>query len=316
MRLLRLVPDDTNFPFMHWRRIALPISALLTLATLFLFFGVGFNYGIDFRGGTMIEVQAKSGKADVSAMRSTLGALNLGDIQLQEFGGPADVLIRVEQQPGSGDAAQVSVADRIRAALGDAYEYRRVEVVGPTVSNELVQAGIIGVAISFIAIWIYLWFRFEWQFAVAAMVATMHDVALTIAFYSVTQIIFDLSAIAVVLTITGYSLNDTVVVFDRIRELLRRYKKMPINELLDLAVNQTLPRTVITSATTILALFGLTLFGGEVIQGFTLAMLFGAIIGVYSTVFIASPILIYLGVRTQTVGETPTAPAKAEAKAA
>jgi preprotein translocase subunit SecF len=315
LRLLRLVPDDTNFPFMRWRRIALPISALLTLATLFLYFGVGFNYGIDFRGGTMIEVQAKSGKADVAAMRSTLGALNLGDIQLQEFGGPADVLIRVEQQPGT-DAAQVAVADRIRAALGDAYEYRRVEVVGPTVSSELVQAGIIGVAISFIAIWIYLWFRFEWQFAVAAMVATMHDVALTIAFYSVTQIIFDLSAVAVILTITGYSLNDTVVVFDRIRELLRRYKKMPIGELLDLAVNQTLPRTVITSATTILALIGLSLFGGEVIRGFTLAMLFGAVIGVYSTVFIASPILIYLGVRTQAVGETPSAPAKVEAKAA
>jgi preprotein translocase subunit SecF len=314
LRLLRLVPDDTNLPFMAWRRIALPISALLTLATLFLFFGVGFNYGIDFRGGTMIEVQAKSGKADIAGMRNTLGALNLGDIQLQEFGGPADVLIRVEQQPGAGDAAQTSVADKIRAALGDAYEYRRVEVVGPTVSSELVQAGIIGVAVSFIAIWIYLWFRFEWQFAVAAMVATMHDVALTIAFYSVTQIIFDLSAIAVILTITGYSLNDTVVVFDRIRELLRRYKKMPIGELLDLAVNQTLPRTVITSATTILALIGLSIFGGEVIRGFTLAMLFGAVIGVYSTVFIASPILIYLGVRTQTVGET--APAKAEARAA
>jgi preprotein translocase subunit SecF len=314
LRLLRLVPDDTNLPFMAWRRIALPISALLTLATLFLFFGVGFNYGIDFRGGTMIEVQAKSGKADIAGMRNTLGALNLGDIQLQEFGGPADVLIRVEQQPGAGDAAQTSVADKIRAALGDAYEYRRVEVVGPTVSSELVQAGIIGVAVSFIAIWIYLWFRFEWQFAVAAMVATMHDVALTIAFYSVTQIIFDLSAIAVILTITGYSLNDTVVVFDRIRELLRRYKKMPIGELLDLAVNQTLPRTVITSATTILALIGLSIFGGEVIRGFTLAMLFGAVIGVYSTVFIASPILIYLGVRTQTVGET--APAKAEARTA
>ena len=314
MRLLRLVPDDTQVPFMRWRRLALPLSALLSIVTIVLFFGVGFNFGIDFRGGTMIEVQAKSGKADVGALRATLGTLGLGDVQLQEFGGPADVLIRIEQQPGAGDAAQTAVADRIRTALGDQYEFRRVEVVGPTVSGELVQAGIIGVALSFIGIWIYLWFRFEWQFAVAAMVATMHDVALTIAFYSTTQIIFDLSAIAVILTITGYSLNDTVVVFDRIRELLRKYKKMPINDLIDLAVNQTLPRTIITSVTTILALIGLTLFGGEVIRGFTLAMLFGAVVGVYSTTFIAAPILIYLGVRTQTVGEAPAVQAKVEAK--
>jgi preprotein translocase subunit SecF len=309
---LRLIPDDTKIPFMRLRRIALPISALLSVMTVILFFAVGFNYGIDFRGGTLIEVQARPGPADLASMRTTLAGLGLGDVQLQEFGGPADVLIRVEQQPG-GDAAQVAVVDKIKAALGNAYEYRRVEVVGPRVSGELVQAGIVGVALSFIAIWLYLWFRFEWQFAVAAMITTMHDVALTIAFYSITQLIFDLSAIAVILTITGYSLNDTVVVFDRIRELLRRYKKMSIGDLLDLAINQTLPRTVITSVTTFLALLGLTFFGGEVIQGFTLAMLFGVIIGVYSTIFIASPLLIYLGVRTQTVEDAPVSMARTEA---
>jgi preprotein translocase subunit SecF len=312
VRLLRLIPDDTNLPFMRWRRLAFPFSAFLSILTIYLFFAVGFNFGIDFRGGTMVEVQSKAATADVSGMRNTLGALGLGDIQLQEFGGPRDVLIRVEQQPG-GDAAQVEVVNKIRAALGDTFEYRRVEVVGPRVSGELVQAGIIGVALAFLAIWFYLWFRFEWQFAVAAMIATMHDVTLTIAFYSSTQLIFDLSSIAVILTITGYSLNDTVVVFDRIRELLRRYKKMPINELLDLAINQTLPRTVITSVTTFLALLGLTFFGGEVIQGFTLAMLFGVVVGVYSTAFIAAPILIYLGVRTQTVAGRAGAAAEAEA---
>jgi preprotein translocase subunit SecF len=312
VRLLRLIPDDTNFPFMQWRRLAFPFSALLSILAIYLFFGVGLNFGIDFRGGTMIEVQSRAPTADISAMRTTLGGLGLGDVQLQEFGGPRDVLIRVEQQPG-GDAAQTEVVNKIRAALGDAFEYRRVEVVGPRVSGELVQAGIIGVALAFLAIWIYLWFRFEWQFAVAAMIATMHDVTLTIAFYSSTQLIFDLSSIAVILTITGYSLNDTVVIFDRIRELLRRYKKLPINELLDLAINQTLPRTVITSVTTFLALLGLTFFGGEVIQAFTLAMLFGVVVGVYSTAFIAAPILIYLGVRTQTVEGRAGTRAEAEA---
>jgi preprotein translocase subunit SecF len=312
VRLLRLIRDDTNLPFMQWRRIAFPFSALLSILAIYLFFGVGLNFGIDFRGGTMIEVQSRAPAADISAMRTTLGGLGLGDVQLQEFGGPRDVLIRIEQQPG-GEEAQTAVVNTVRGALGDAFEYRRVEVVGPRVSGELVQAGIIGVAIAFFAIWIYLWFRFEWQFAVAAMIATMHDVTLTIAFFASTQLIFDLSSIAVLLTVTGYSLNDTVVIFDRIRELLRKYKKIPINELLDLAINQTLPRTIITSVTTILALLGLTFFGGEVIQGFTLAMLFGVIVGIYSTAFIAAPILIYLGVRTQTVEGRAGVRAEAEA---
>jgi len=297
---------------MRLRRLSFPLSALLSMLAIALFFGVGLNFGIDFRGGTVIEVQSKSGPADLAAMRSTLGRLDLGDIQLQEFGGPSDVLIRIEQQPG-GDAAQVAVVDKVKAALGGAYEYRRVEVVGPRVSGELVQAGIIGVSLSFLAIWLYLWFRFEWQFAVGAMIATMHDVAMTIAFYCSSQLIFDLSSIAAVLTITGYSLNDTVVVYDRIRELLRKYKRIPIGDLLDLAINQTLPRTVTTSVTTLLALLGLTFFGGEVIQSFTQAMIFGVAVGTYSSIFVAAPILIYLGVRTQTVEDkSPTA---AEVKA-
>jgi preprotein translocase subunit SecF len=311
VRLLRLVPDDTNYPFMSWRRLSFPFSALLSIAAVILFFTIGLNFGIDFRGGTLIEVRAKTGVADLASMRSTLGGLGLGEVQLQEFGGPSDVLIRVAQQPG-GDAAQQAVVDKVQAALGDTYEYRRVEVVGPRVSGELVQSGIIGVALALVGIWLYLWFRFEWQFAVGAMIATMHDIVLTIGFYSVTQLDFDLSSIAAILTIAGYSLNDTVVVYDRIRELLRRYKKILINELLDMSVNSTLPRTVITSVTTFLAMLALTVFGGEVIQSFTRAMLFGIVVGVYSTTFIAAPILIYLGVRTQTVeARTPVAEARA-----
>jgi preprotein translocase subunit SecF len=300
VRLLRLIPDDTHYPFMRWRRLSFPFSAILSIAAIVLFFTVGLNFGIDFRGGTLIEVRAKSGPADLSGLRSTLSGLGLGEVQLQEFGGPTDVLIRVAQQPG-GETAQQAVVDKVRAALGDAFEYRRIEVVGPRVSGELVQSGIIGVALALFGIWLYLWFRFEWQFAIGAMIATMHDIVLTIGFYCVTQLDFDLSSIAAILTIAGYSLNDTVVVYDRIRELLRRYKKMVIDELLDLSVNTTLPRTVITSVTTFLAMLALTIFGGEVIQSFTRAMLFGIVVGVYSTTFIAAPLLIYLGVRTRTV---------------
>jgi preprotein translocase subunit SecF len=309
--LLRLIPDDTTYPFMRWRRIFFPLSAFITVVSFAAFLTVGLNLGIDFRGGTLIEVQSRSGAADLAAMRTTLGKLELGDVQLQEFGSSRDVLIRFEQQPG-GDAAQLAVVEKVRAAIGDQYEFRRVEVVGPTVSGELLNAGIIGVALSLLCIWIYLWFRFEWQFAIGAMIATLHDITVILGFYSITQLAFDLSAVAVVLTIAGYSLNDTVVVFDRIRELLRRYKKMPLNDLLDLAINSTLPRTVITGATTFLALLGLTFFGGEVLRAFTQAMLVGVIIGIYSTTFIAAPILIYLGVRTQTVGEAPSARARAK----
>jgi preprotein translocase subunit SecF len=297
VRLLRLVPDDTKIPFMHLRSVSFPLSALLAIASVVLFFTVGLNFGIDFRGGTLIEVQSKSGTANLASMRSTLNRLDVGAVQLQQFGPPTDVLVRIEQQPG-GDAAQQAVVEKARAALGDAYEIRRVEIVGPTVSRELVQGGIIGSAISLLGILIYLWFRFEWQFALGAIIATMHDVTLTIGFYAVTQLEFDLSALAVILTILGYSLNDTVVLFDRIRELLRRYKRMATDELLDNAMNATLPRTVITASTSFLALLGLYFFGGELIRGFTAAMIFGVVVGSYSTAMIAAPMLIYFGVKT------------------
>jgi preprotein translocase subunit SecF len=296
MRLLRIVPDDTRFDFMRFRRISFPISALLSILALVLYFSHALNFGIDFKGGTLIEVQAKSGTVDMGQMRQKLEGLGLGEIQIQQFGERGDVLIRVAQQPG-GDAAQQAVAGKVRGALGEDYDYRRVEVVGPRVSAELLGYGVIGVVFAIFAILIYLWFRFEWQFALGAMIANVHDIVLTIGFMSVMQLEFDLSSIAALLTILGYSLNDTVVIYDRIREMLRRYKKLPMADLLNISVNSTLSRSIITHVTVTLALLALLLFGGHAIHSFTATMMFGVVlVGTYTSVFIAAPILIYLGV--------------------
>ena len=296
--LLRIVPDDTKFDFMRFRRISFPASAVLSIIAIMLYFFHGLNFGIDFIGGTLIEVQSKSGPADLAKMRSTLSGLNLGDVQLQQFGGPTDVLIRVAQQPG-GDAAQQAAVAKVREALGTDVDYRRVEVVGPRVSTELLAYSTIGLVLAIFSILIYLWFRFEWQFALGAMVANVHDLVLTVGYMSLTQIDFDLSSIAALLTILGYSLNDTVVIYDRIREMLRRYKRMSMPDLLNISVNSTLSRSIITHLTVTLALLALFLFGGHAIHGFVTTMMFGVVlVGTYTSVFIASPILIYLGVGT------------------
>lgn len=293
---LRIVPDETHFDFTQFRRISFPISALLSILAITLFFTHGLNLGIDFKGGTLLEVQAKSGNADLAAMRASLEALKLGEVQLQQFGGPAEVLIRVAEQPG-GDAAQQEAANKVKAALGDSVEYRRVEVVGPRVSGEFLAYGMLGLMLAIVSILIYLWFRFEWQFALGAMIANVHDIVLTIGFMSVTQVDFDLTSIAALLTILGYSLNDTVVIYDRIREMLRRYKKMPMPQLLNESINSTLSRSIITHVTVTLALLALLLFGGQAIHSFTAVMMFGVVlVGTYTSIFIAAPILIYLGV--------------------
>jgi preprotein translocase subunit SecF len=296
--LLRIVPDDTHFDFMRFRRISFPVSAVLSIVAIFLFFHPGLNLGIDFRGGTLIELQTKNGPADLSAMRTKLTALNLGDIQMQSFGGPTDVLIRVAQQPG-GEGAQAAAVNKIKEALGADIDYRRVEVVGPRVSSELLSYGTIGIIVAILAILVYLWFRFEWQFALGAMIANVHDLVLTLGFMSITQVDFDLTSIAALLTILGYSLNDTVVIYDRIREMLRRYKKLPMTDLLNISINSTLSRSIITHLTVTLALLALFLFGGHAIHSFVTTMMFGVVlVGTYTSVFIASPILIYLGVGT------------------
>jgi preprotein translocase subunit SecF len=243
-------------------------------------------------------VQSKSGPADIAKMRATLSELGVGEVQLQEFGSPDNVLIRLAQQPGGEDAQQAAVL-KVRGVLGDGVDYRRVEVVGPRVSGELLYWGIMGMFVAIGAILIYLWFRFEWQFALGAMIANVHDIVLTLGFMSITQIDFDLTSIAALLTILGYSLNDTVVIYDRIREMLRRYKKLPMTDLLNVSINATLSRSVITHVTVFLALLALLLFGGQAIHSFTATMMFGVVlVGTYTSVFIASPILIYLGVGT------------------
>ncbi len=315
MRLLRIVPDDTKFDFMRFRRISFPISALLSIAAIALYFFHGLNFGIDFVGGTLMEVQTKAGPADLGKMRATIGGLKLGDFQLQQFGAPDDVLIRISEQPGGDEAQQVAV-QKVRAALGDEVDYRRVEVVGPSVSNELLAYGTIGLMLAILAILIYLWFRFEWQFALGAMIANVHDLVLTVGFMSLTHIDFDLTSIAALLTILGYSLNDTVVIYDRIREMLRRYKRMPMPELLNASVNATLSRSIVTHVTVAMSLLALLLFGGQAIHSFTATMMFGVVlVGTYTSVFIASPILIYLGVGSGRMGgpEEPEAPSLAPA---
>jgi preprotein translocase subunit SecF len=296
--LLRIVPDDTKFDFMRFRRISFPISAVLSIIAILLYFFHGLNFGIDFVGGTLIEVQSKSGTADLAKMRAALSGLGLGEVQLQEFGGPTDVLIRVAQQPG-GEEAQQAAIGKVREALGDEVDYRRVEVVGPRVSSELLAMSTIGLGLAIFAILIYLWFRFEWQFSLGAMIANVHDLVLTIGYMSLTQIDFDLSSIAALLTILGYSLNDTVVIYDRIREMLRRYKRMSMPDLLNISVNSTLSRSIITHVTVTLALLALLFFGGHAIHSFVATMIFGVVlVGTYTSVFIAAPILIYLGVGT------------------
>jgi preprotein translocase subunit SecF len=311
VRHLRLIPDDTKFGFMRFRPVAFMFSTLLAIVTVVGFLTFGLDVGIDFKGGTLVELQTKEGNANVSELRTRLARANVGDVQLQEFGGPNLVLVRYGEQPG-GDSGQQAALRRVRALIDADYEVRRTEVVGPTVSAELVQMSVVGVILSIFAVLIYLWFRFEWQFAVGAMIATLHDVTAMIAFYVITRADFDITSIASLLTIIGYSLNDTVVVFDRIREMLRKHKRMPIADLLDIAINSTLSRTTITATTTFLALLGLYFFGGEVIRGFTASMLVGVIIGTYSSIFIAAPILIYLGLRTGGFGATASAEVEAE----
>lgn len=293
---LRLIPDNTRMAFMRLRWISFPLSAAAIVASLVLFSTFGLNFGIDFQGGTLIEIQTKDGPADIGAIRKRLGELNLGDVQVQEFGQPDTALIRIERQEG-GEEAQQRVVFLIRETLGEAVDYRRTEVVGPRVSGELAQAGTIAVVVSLLAVLIYIWFRFEWQFAIGAVAATLHDVILTIGMFAAIQLEFSLASIAAILTIVGYSLNDTVVVYDRVRENLRRYKKMPIEELLDKSINNTLSRTILTSLTTLIALIALYVFGGEVIRPFTFAMIWGIFVGTYSSIFIAAPLLIFLGIR-------------------
>ena len=289
-------PHNLRLPFMRYKDLAIGLSIVAMLISLGLFWTRGLNYGVDFKGGSMIEIQANNGTADVTVLRDTIGKLGLGSPQIQSFGGPGDVLIRIEEQPG-GEKAQQDALNKVIAAVGSGYTQRRVEVVGPAVSSELRWTGFIAVACGILAIVAYVWFRFEWQFAAGAVLALTHDVLVTVGIFSLFQFEFDLSTVAALLTILGYSVNDTVVVSDRIRENLRKFKRMDLNELLNLSINETLSRTILTGVTAIAALLALYIFGGEVIRNFNFTMLVGVIIGTYSSIFIAAPLLGYLGVK-------------------
>ena len=306
MSALNLIPANVNLSFIPKRKMFMAFSALLVAASVFMFLSKGLNYGIDFKGGIMLEVRTEKA-ANIAGMRTTLGDLGLGEVSLQEFGQPTDVLIRIQRQDG-GEKAQQEAVNTIKAALGSSVEYRRTEFVGPKVSDELFWDGLTAVGLAVLAILMYIWFRFEWQFGLGAIVALSHDVITTIGIFALMGFEFNLSTVAAVLTIAGYSINDTVVVFDRVRENLRKYKKMPFPELLNNSINQTLSRTVITSVTTMLALLALCFLGGEVIRDFSFAMIWGVLIGTYSSIFLAVPILLNLNIKRvgSLVGETET----------
>ena len=296
LKPIKFIKFDTHINFLSKMATFLTISIMLVILSIGTIFFKGLNFGIDFNGGTIIEVQKIIGNADVSEMRERLSSLDIGNTQLQEFGKETDLLIRVEQNSDQ-EGSQQAIIKKITETIQSDYEIRRIEVVGPKVSGELIQKGITAVIASIVCVLIYIWFRFEWQFGVGAIVALIHDIVITIGVFSLFQLEFNLSIIAALLTIVGYSLNDTVVIYDRIREELRKYKKMPILELINQALNQTLSRTLMTSITTLIALLSLYLFGGEVIRGFTFAMIWGVLIGTYSSIFIASPVLIKLKVK-------------------
>ena len=312
MPSIRFFKETPSFPFMRWRRPAAIASAALAVLSLLLAFTVGLNFGIDFRGGTVMEVRTPA-PADLGELRSELGGLGLGEVALQEFGSPNDVLIRIEQQ-AAGDAAATAAAQaeavatvktRITELYGEEVSFRRTEFVGPKVSDELFTAGVMAVSFSLVAILIYVWFRFEWQFGVCAVLALVHDVVLTIGLFSVTRLEFNLATVAALLTIVGYSLNDTVVVFDRVRDNLRKYKRLPMTELLNKSLNENLSRTLVTSLTTLLALAALFVIAGGAIRGFTVALIWGVLIGTYSSLYIATPALLALNMRRESEPEAP-----------
>jgi len=295
MRLINLIPIGTKIDFMRFRRTAAMLSLAFCIGSLGLFLFKGLNYGIDFEGGILIEIRTAEA-ADMAELRRTVNGLGLGQVELQEFGKNTDVLIRVERQAGDATAQNVAV-EKVKSALGGAVSFRRTEFVGPKVSSELVEAGITAVLLALGAMLMYIWFRFEWQFGVGAVTALAHDVIMTIGIFSLLGLEFNLTTVAAILTIAGYSINDTVVVYDRVRENLRKFKTMPLTDVINLSLNNTLSRTLLTSITTLIALLILFFFGGEGIKGFSFGMIWGVLVGTYSSIFIATPLLIYMSLR-------------------
>jgi preprotein translocase subunit SecF len=310
--VIRKIP---NIDFMGMHKLGFAFSALLTIGSIVLFLVQGLNYGIDFAGGTLIEVRSLSGPADLAGMRTTLNGLGLGEVSLQGFGSPNDVLIRVGRQPGDDKAQSVAV-DKVKQALGQGVEYRRTEVVGPKVGGELIKAGVIATVLALLAIAAYVWLRFEWQFGVGAMLSTLHDTLTTVGLFSLLQLEFNLTTLAAILTIAGYSVNDTVVIYDRMRETLRKYKTMEFGALINKSLNETLSRTILTVSTVALVVLAFLYFGGAVLHGLSIAMLWGVVIGTYSSLFIAAPLLFYVRPRRGSGPDSVAAAAPAETQQA
>lgn len=296
MSSIRWIKKDLKINFLRVKNIATILSILAIISSLFFLVYKNLNFGIDFKGGTLIEIK-KDENLSIAEIRNQLSELNIGDIQIQTFGSDDIILIRIENSINLDANADMSSIELIRSSLGNDVIIQRTEIVGPKVSSELIQKGIIAIIIAVFLMLFYIWIRFEWQFSIGAVTALIHDVMITMGIFSFLQIEFNLSIIAALLTIIGYSMNDTVVVYDRIRENLRKYKQMNIFDLINQSLNETMSRTLLTSVTTLLALFSLYFLGGEVLKGFTLAMIIGVFIGTYSSVFIASQIILYLNVK-------------------
>jgi preprotein translocase SecF subunit len=291
---IHLVPANTKIDFIRFHKPALLLSVIMVIGSVVLLFTKGLNYGIDFAGGVLMEVASKQEQqVDLGAMREKLDGLEIGEIVLQTFGAPNTVLIRIPQQQGGEQATQAAVA-KVKTALGEQWEYRRTETVGPKVGSELKSSAVWASVLAGLGIMAYIWFRYEWQFGINALLALFHDCLTTVGFFSLTGLEFNLTTVAAVLTIAGYSVNDTVVIYDRIRYEMRRYKSMRMPDLINLALNTTLSRTTVTSGLTLLSVLALALFGGEVMFGFSIAMIWGLLIGTYSTICVASPLLLYM----------------------
>jgi preprotein translocase SecF subunit len=300
-----LVPADTRIDFMRFHKPAFILSVIMVIGSIVLIFTKGLNYGIDFAGGVLMEVQSKQEQVvDLGALRGKLDGLDIGEITLQTFGAENTVLIRIPQQAGGDQATQAAVA-KLKTTLGDQWEYRRTETVGPKVGEELKSSAVWASLLAILGIMGYVWFRYEWQFGINAVLALIHDCVTTVGLFALTGMEFNLTTVAAVLTIAGYSVNDTVVIYDRIRYDMRRYKTMAIKDLINLALNSTLSRTTVTSGLTLLSVLALALFGGEVIRGFSIAMIWGIVVGTYSTICVAAPLLIYMHLHRIRGKETP-----------
>jgi len=276
------------------------ISSILVLISILLLIFKGLNFGVDFKGGTLIELRSNDKNVNISSLRNSFKKMNLGDVNIKKFGAENDFLIKIEKKDTSGNAIEVIKKDLVKS-VGSSFSFRRVENVGPKVSSELLKSGVIAIALSLAAMLFYIWVRFEWQFSLGAILALFHDVIITLGFFSLFNLEINLSIVAAVLTIVGYSMNDTVVIYDRVRENLRKFSDVKIFELTNISINETLSRTIITSVTTLLALVSIYLFGGEILKGFSLAMIMGVIFGTYSSIYIANPILVKLRVSQKTI---------------